>query len=77
MIITLDLNTHTPMILVFMLLQNLLSISKDDPPQYTWHSLTLARSLTKLVIGHFKEKNIDRGVPIYLVNILCYWYQHQ
>ena len=45
---------HTPLIFVFMLLQSLLSNSKVDPPQYTWHSLTLARPLTKLVTGHFK-----------------------
>ena len=63
-------------IFVFMLLQSLLSISKVDPPQYTWHSLTLARPLTKLVTGHFK-KMIGRDVPICLVKILCYWYQHQ
>ena len=30
--------------------------SKVDPPQYTWHSLTLARPLTKLVTGHFLRK---------------------
>ena len=65
-----------PRIFVFMLLQSLLSISKVDPPQYTWHFLTLARPLTKLVTGHLK-KMIGRDVPIYLVKILCYWYQHQ
>ena len=35
------------------------------------------RLLTKLVIGHYLKKLIDRHVPLYLVVILCYWYQHQ
>ena len=44
---------------------------------YVEHSLTRAKPLTKLVIRHFFLKMIDRNVPIYLVKILCYWYQHQ
>ena len=35
------------------------------------------RLLTKLVIGHYFKKLSDRHVPLYLVVILCYWYQHQ
>ena len=37
----------------------------------------LARLLTKLVTGHFFRNVIGRNVQIYLVKILCYWYQHQ
>ena len=51
-----SLSPHTPLIFVFMLLQSLLSISKVHPSQYTWHSLTLAKPLTKLVTGHFLKK---------------------
>ena len=35
------------------------------------------RLLTKLVIGHYLKKLIDRHVHLHLVVILCYWYQHQ
>ena len=35
------------------------------------------RLLTKLVIGHYLKKLIDRHVPLYLFVILCYCYQHQ
>ena len=58
MIINLDLSPHTPLIFVFMLVQSLLSILKVDPPQYRWHSLTLARPLTKLVTEHFLKKRL-------------------
>ena len=38
MIINLDSSLHIPLIFIFMPLQNLLNISKVDPPQYTWCS---------------------------------------
>ena len=57
-------------IFVFMLLQSLLSISKVDPPQYTWHSLTLARPLTKLVTGHFKKNDWQRCANMFSQDIM-------
>ena len=44
---------------------------------YVAYSLTLAKPFDK--ISHWKpfKKMIDRNVPIYLIKMLCHWYQHQ
>ena len=77
MIINLDLNQAIQQIFVFMLYQNLSSILKAVLLLYMLHSLMQVRLSIKSVIGLFFRKLIDRKVPIYLVKILCYWYQHQ
>ena len=53
-LINLNPSSHISLIFLFMLLQNLLS--KVDSLLFTWHSLTLGKLLTKVVIGHFLKK---------------------
>ena len=37
----------------------------------------LVKPLIKSTTGFYSKKLINRGIPIYLVKVLCYWYQHQ
>ena len=53
-LINLNSSSHISLIFLFMLLQNLLS--KVDSLLFTWHSLTLGKLSTKVVIGHFIKK---------------------
>ena len=71
MIINLDLNQAIQQIFVFMLHQNLSSILKAVL------LLDASMAFDKIIHWTLFRKLIDRKVPIYLVKILCYWYQHQ
>ena len=61
-----------------MLYQNLSSILKAVLLLYNYVTfLDASKAFDKISHWTLFRKLIDRKVPIYLVKILCYWYQHQ
>ena len=77
MTIHLDLNQAIQQIFVFMLYQNSSSILKAVLLLYYVVFLDASKDFDKISHWTLFRKLIDRKVPIYLVKILCYWYQHQ
>ena len=75
--INLVLNQGIRLIFEFTPLQNLLNTLKVVPPQYNVAFLDASKVFDKISHWTLFRKLIDKGVPLNLVIILCYWYQKQ
>ena len=56
---------------------NLLNISKAVPLLCMLHFFIASKVFDKISHLTLFIKLIDRNVPMYLIKVLCYWYQHQ
>ena len=48
-----------------------------SPFYYLFVLLVCSNTLIFQLVSLTKKNMLNKGVPIYLVKVLCYWYQHQ